>query len=89
MHFRFQRSWLWSDWKDSQTITLENEDQIYHQMRSKLLNLLRKSLRPEFLNRIDEMIEFRSLSFEDIKDIVDLQLREVDQRLAEQEDSVY
>jgi len=67
----------------------KNEDHIYHQMRSKLLNLLRKSLRPEFLNRIDEMIVFRSLYFENIKEIVDLRSNEVNQRLAEQEDSVY
>ena len=73
----------------SKTITLENEGQIYQQMKSEVLNLLRKSLRPEFLNRIDEMIVFRSLSLEDIKNIVDLQFREVDQRLAGQEDSVY
>jgi ATP-dependent Clp protease ATP-binding subunit ClpB len=69
----------------SKNITADNEDQIYQQMRSEVLNLLRKSLRPEFLNRIDEMIVFRSLSFEDIKEIVDLQFREVDQRLAEQD----
>ena len=69
----------------SQTITPENEDQIYQQMSSEVLNLLRKSLRPEFLNRIDEIIVFRSLSFESIKNIVDLQLKEVNQRLAEQE----
>ncbi len=54
-------------------------------MRSEVLELLRKSLRPEFLNRIDEVIVFRSLSLEDIKNIVDLQLKEVNQRLAEQE----
>jgi len=69
----------------SQTITPENEDQIYQQMKSEVLNLLRKSLRPEFLNRIDEIIVFRSLSLEDIKNIVDLQFKEVDQRLAEQD----
>jgi len=66
------------------TITSENEDQIYHEMRSQVLNLLRKSLRPEFLNRIDEVIVFHSLSFEDIKNIVDLQFKEVDLRLDEQ-----
>jgi ATP-dependent Clp protease ATP-binding subunit ClpA len=69
----------------SKNITAENEDQIYQQTRSEILNLLRKSLRPEFLNRIDEMIVFRSLSFEDIKKIVDLQFKEVDQRLAQQD----
>lgn len=69
----------------SEKITEKNEDQIYGQMRSEVLSLLRKSLRPEFLNRIDEITVFRSLSFEDIKNIVDLQFKEVNQRLAERE----
>jgi len=69
----------------SQSITAENEDRIYNQMRSDVLNLLRKSLRPEFLNRIDEVIVFHSLSFEDIKKIVDLQFEEVSLRLTEHE----
>jgi ATP-dependent Clp protease ATP-binding subunit ClpB len=69
----------------SQNITAENEDRIYNQMRSDVLNLLRKSLRPEFLNRIDEVIVFHSLSFEDIKKIVDLQFEEVSLRLTEHE----
>lgn len=69
----------------SEKITEKNEDQIYDQMRSEVLSLLRKSLRPEFLNRIDEIIVFRSLSFEDIKNIVDLQFKEVNRRLAERE----
>jgi ATP-dependent Clp protease ATP-binding subunit ClpC len=50
-----------------------------------VLNLLRNSLRPEFLNRIDEIIVFHSLSLEDIKKIVDLQFEEVKQRLSEHE----
>ena len=53
-------------------------------MRPWVLDLLRKSLRPEFLNRIDERIVFRSLSLENIKDIMDLQFKEVAQRFAEQ-----
>jgi ATP-dependent Clp protease ATP-binding subunit ClpB len=69
----------------SKKITQQNEEQIYQQMRSEVLNLLRKSLRPEFLNRIDEIIVFRSLSLEDIKAIVDLQFKEVGQRLADHE----
>jgi ATP-dependent Clp protease ATP-binding subunit ClpB len=69
----------------SEKITADNEDRIYDQMRTEVLNLLRKSLRPEFLNRIDEIIVFRSLSIEDIKRIVELQFKEVNQRLAEQE----
>jgi ATP-dependent Clp protease ATP-binding subunit ClpB len=69
----------------SQNITIKNEDRIYNEMRAQVLNLLRKSLRPEFLNRIDEVIVFRSLSLEDIKKIVDLQFEEVNRRLAEHE----
>ncbi len=69
----------------SEKITEKNEDQIYDQMRSEVLSLLRKSLRPEFLNRIDEIIVFRSLSFEDMKNILDLQFKEVNRRLAERE----
>lgn len=72
----------------SKNITAENEEQIYQQMRSEVLSFLRKSLRPEFLNRIDEMIVFRSLSLEDIKNILDLQLEEVNQRSADQEMTV-
>ena len=43
----------------------------------------RRHFRPEFLNRIDEMIIFRPLSNEDIKAIVDIQLRSVEGRLTE------
>ena len=68
----------------SANITAENQERIYQQMRSEVLALLRKSLRPEFLNRIDEVIVFRSLSLKDINDIVDLQFAEVNQRLAGQ-----
>ena len=69
----------------SKSITPENEEQVYQEMRSGVLDLLGKSLRPEFLNRIDEIIVFRSLSLENIKDIVKLQFKEVAQRLAEQD----
>ena len=69
----------------SKSITAENEERIYQEMRSGVLDLLRKSLRPEFLNRIDERIVFRSLSLENIRDIVDLLFKEVAQRLVEQD----
>ncbi len=69
----------------SKRITAQNEEEVYQQMRSEVLNLLRRTLMPEFLNRIDEIIVFHSLSFEEIKKIVDLQFEEVNRRLAEQE----
>ena len=47
--------------------------------------LLRKTLRPEFLNRIDEIITFHPLGEDHVRRIVQLQLKEVQKRLADQE----
>jgi ATP-dependent Clp protease ATP-binding subunit ClpB len=55
----------------------------YEQMEAKVTDLLRHHFRPEFLNRIDETIIFHSLSRDQIKQIVDIQLRRVDKYLAE------
>jgi ATP-dependent Clp protease ATP-binding subunit ClpC len=49
----------------------------------KIQKALRDTFRPEFLNRIDEIITFSPLSVEDMKHIVDLQMKEVQGRLAE------
>ena len=46
---------------------------------------LKDLFRPEFLNRLDEILEFESLSREQIRDIVKLQLNDFSKRLAEQE----
>jgi ATP-dependent Clp protease ATP-binding subunit ClpB len=43
---------------------------------------IREAFKPEFLNRVDEIVEFRSLTEKDIADIVDIQLRNLDERLA-------
>ncbi len=51
---------------------------------SKLLMALKKVFRPEFLNRVDEVIAFRSLTKEQIRDIVEIQIRKVVERLSEQ-----
>jgi ATP-dependent Clp protease ATP-binding subunit ClpB len=48
-----------------------------------LMEVLRKTFRPEFLNRIDEIVLFHSLKREQIQQIVDIQLRDLRQRLAE------
>ncbi|MCG2767124.1 MAG: AAA family ATPase [Anaerolineae bacterium] len=52
-------------------------------MRTEMMEALKKACRPEFLNRIDEIIIFERLSREDVKAIVDLQIREISERLAE------
>ena len=61
----------------------EREADEYKDMRSKLLNELRHSLRPEFINRIDSIIVFKPLSKEDIEQIVDLEVAQVSERLHE------
>ena len=52
--------------------------------RVEVLGLLRKTIRPEFLNRIDDIIMFAPLSKSDIKDIVGLQLEHLKKMLAKQ-----
>jgi ATP-dependent Clp protease ATP-binding subunit ClpB len=50
-------------------------------MKAKVMEALRAQFRPEFLNRIDEVIIFNRLGKEEIKKIVDIQLRKVKERL--------
>jgi len=59
-----------------------NQDEILEETRNKLLELLRKTIRPEFLNRIDEIIVFTPLSRNDINEIVKLQFMQVVKRLS-------
>jgi ATP-dependent Clp protease ATP-binding subunit ClpB len=67
----------------SQHITDKNREEVYHDIRKEVLALLRKRFRPEFLNRVDDLIVFRSLSEEIILKIVKLQLQSVQRKLAE------
>ncbi|MGC9355914.1 MAG: type VI secretion system ATPase TssH, partial [Mariniphaga sp.] len=60
----------------------KNQEAILEETRLKLLELLRKTIRPEFLNRIDETIVFTPLSRIDIKEIVRLQFNQVVKRLS-------
>src|SRR5262245_63055512 len=57
--------------------------EVYDRMKDAVLDELRKSFRPEFLNRIDDVIVFHSLSEEHLKQIVEIQLGHLRQRLAE------
>jgi len=52
-------------------------------MREKIEDAVKKTFRPEFLNRIDEVIIFHLLTKEQVKEIVALQMKEISQRLAE------
>jgi ATP-dependent Clp protease ATP-binding subunit ClpB len=53
-------------------------------VRQQVMDDLRAHFRPEFLNRVDEVVLFHGLTREDIKKIVDIQLARVEKRLADQ-----
>ena len=54
------------------------------EMRRRVMDALRQTFRPEFLNRVDEVIIFHSLTREQLGEIVDIQLRRLERRLSEQ-----
>ncbi|MCW6036596.1 ATP-dependent chaperone ClpB [Spirulina subsalsa FACHB-351] len=65
-------------------LDLAGDDSQYEEMRSRVMNAMRESFRPEFLNRIDEMIIFRSLVKSQLREIVKLHVDHLETRLAEQ-----
>jgi ATP-dependent Clp protease ATP-binding subunit ClpC len=58
-----------------------SEEVTYEKMKDKVMDELKRSFRPEFLNRTDEIIVFHSLSREHVKMIVDLMIRRVEEQL--------
>src|SRR5438034_1296784 len=60
-----------------------NDPESFEQMKKEVLEVLRQQFRPEFLNRVDEIVVFHSLSREHLKQIVDIQLERLRARLAE------
>ena len=63
-------------------LTPENRDEVIAKTRDEVMGMLKKTIRPEFLNRIDETIMFTPLDEEQIRQIVTLQLRGVKKMLA-------
>ncbi len=59
-----------------------NQEEVLERTQNQLMELLRKTIRPEFLNRIDETIVFTPLSKSDIHEIVKLQFKQVVKRLS-------
>ena len=60
-----------------------SDDDQYEEMRSRVLDALRAQFRPEFLNRVDEMIIFHALRKDQLREIVKLQVQRLEQRLAD------
>jgi ATP-dependent Clp protease ATP-binding subunit ClpB len=60
-------------------------DNVMDELRYKLVDLLRKTIRPEFLNRIDEIVLFKPLTRNEIRKIVDIQIQHTQDLLKERE----
>ena len=65
--------------------TENNIEEVMGDLRQRLFDLLRKTIRPEFLNRIDEIVLFKPLLKSEIRQIVDLQLERVQKMLKDKE----
>lgn len=66
-----------------QKLDENNPEPVIEQTKNQVFELLKKSVRPEFLNRVDETIMFRPLSKDDLQKIVGIQFRLIQQRLEE------
>ncbi len=64
-------------------INAQNHDQIVEETKKEVMEMLKKTIRPEFLNRIDEIIMFQPLDKEQIKQIVRLQINGIQKMLAD------
>ena len=66
----------------------ETQKQVYDTMKEKVLAEMKKTFRPEFINRIDEIIVFHQLTEEQLRSIVDLMVKDLQERLADRKLSV-
>ncbi|WP_448571607.1 ATP-dependent chaperone ClpB [Trichothermofontia sp.] len=64
-------------------LDVAGDDRRYEEMRSRVMEAMRSSFRPEFLNRIDEFIIFHSLQQSQLRDIVKLQVGGLERRLSD------
>jgi ATP-dependent Clp protease ATP-binding subunit ClpB len=64
-------------------LTENNKDEVAERTKNQVLELLKKSVRPEFLNRVDEIIMFQPLSKKDIRKVVEIQFAIIKKRLEE------
>ena len=60
-----------------ENVNEENKEEVVEKTKVEVLNLLRQTIRPEFLNRIDEVIMFQPLMRKEIKGIINIQLNEL------------
>ncbi|MEO1299358.1 MAG: ATP-dependent chaperone ClpB, partial [Cyanobacteria bacterium J06636_16] len=65
-------------------LDIAGDDSRYDEMRDRVLKALRSHFRPEFLNRVDDLILFHPLRREELRQIVAIQVRRIEKRLADQ-----
>ena len=68
-----------------ENVTDENVNEVMGNLRFQIIDLLRKTIRPEFLNRIDEVVLFKPLTRSEIRQIVDIQIRHLQKLLKDKE----
>jgi ATP-dependent Clp protease ATP-binding subunit ClpC len=61
----------------------ESQDESYERMKERVMEELKRAFRPEFLNRIDDIVVFHPLSVDHIKSIIRLMMNRIDKQLAE------
>jgi len=64
-----------------ENLNIENHDTVLAKTKLEVFEMLKKSIRPEFLNRIDELIMFEPLSRENIREIANIQFKELYERI--------
>jgi ATP-dependent Clp protease ATP-binding subunit ClpB len=67
---------------------LSSEGKISEETRERVMNEMRRVFKPEFLNRIDDIVLFKPLQRNEIFKIIDLQIKEIEKRLQDREISV-
>ncbi len=63
----------------------QKEEESYKEMKERLLEEVKKTFKPEFLNRVDDIIVFRALTREDLKRIVEIEVKEVQERVKDRD----
>jgi ATP-dependent Clp protease ATP-binding subunit ClpB len=64
-----------------ETITPENEFDVLEETKGQIFDLLKHTLRPEFLNRLDEILMFKPLTKKDMRRVVEIQFAQIQQRM--------
>ncbi len=63
----------------------EKENVTYQSMKTKLMDEVKRTFKPEFLNRVDDIIVFRSLTKEDLQKIIEIEISELKNRLTDKD----